>query len=78
MKAFSQKDLRHPIPAPGRSSAIISRRNDRHREPGDRRPARIRCVEFGRRYRFRRRPFSAGRVSTSEPGLHRLQRSSKM
>jgi len=23
MKAFSQKDLRHPIPAPGRSSAII-------------------------------------------------------
>ena len=55
-----------------------SRRNDRHREPGDRRPARSRCVEFGRRYRFHRRPFSAGRVSTSEPGLHRLQRSSKM
>ena len=41
MKAFSRKDLRHPIRAPGRSSAITLRRNVRHRKRGDRQPARF-------------------------------------
>ncbi|WP_375293174.1 hypothetical protein [Bradyrhizobium sp. sGM-13] len=48
-EALSRKDSRHPVRAPGRSSAISLRRNVRRRKQGGRQSAQFGCVEFGKR-----------------------------